>query len=62
MAKFETGKRINVNYQLKYQLISISITTFDDVERDLVDFGYGIKQLILILIQMLTSLYQIIYS
>lgn len=51
LQKFDIGKRINVNYQLKYQMISISITTFDDFERDLVDFGYGIKQLILILIQ-----------
>lgn len=49
--KFQIGKKIKINYQLKYQLISISITTFDNVERDLVDFGYGIKQLILILIQ-----------
>ncbi|UEQ75248.1 DUF3696 domain-containing protein [Chryseobacterium arthrosphaerae] len=51
LQKFEIGKKIKVNYQLKYQLITISITTFENVERDLVDFGYGIKQLILILIQ-----------
>lgn len=51
LSKFEIGKKIKVNYQLKYQMITISIVTFDNVERDLVDFGYGIKQLILILIQ-----------
>ncbi|NDV56777.1 AAA family ATPase [Bacteroides sp. 519] len=48
---FKIGKRINVNYIQKHQLITVSVTTLNDIERDLVDFGYGIKQLILILIQ-----------
>lgn len=48
---FEIGKKLSVNYTLKYQLISVSVVTFEGIERDLVDFGYGIKQLILILIQ-----------
>lgn len=48
---FKIGKAISVNYRLKYQLISVSVTTLENTKRDLVDFGYGIKQLILILIQ-----------
>jgi len=32
-------------------LISVSITTWDNKKRELVDFGYGIKQLIIVLIQ-----------
>lgn len=48
---FKIGKKISVNYTLKYQLISVSVVTFEGTKRDLVDFGYGIKQLILILIQ-----------
>ena len=48
---FEIGKEISVNYTLKYQLITVSVVTFEGTKRDLVDFGYGIKQLILILIQ-----------
>lgn len=48
---FKIGKEITVRYIQKYQLITISITTLDNTKRDLVDFGYGIKQLILILIQ-----------
>lgn len=48
---FEIGKNITVKYILKHQLISISITTLENTERDLVDFGYGIKQLILLLIK-----------
>lgn len=48
---FEIGKMIEVEYQLQYQLISVNVTTLDGVKRELVDFGYGIKQLILILIQ-----------
>ncbi len=51
LQKFEIGTSTEVDYQLKNQLISITITTSDGVKRDLVDFGYGIKQLILILIQ-----------
>lgn len=48
---FKIGKEISVNYTFKYQLISVSVVTFEGTKRDLVDFGYGIKQLILILIQ-----------
>lgn len=48
---FEIGKDIDVDYDPKYQLIKVVITTLDNVERELVDFGYGIKQLVLILIQ-----------
>lgn len=48
---FKIGKEITVRYMQKYQLITVSITTLNNVKRDLVDFGYGIKQLILILIQ-----------
>lgn len=51
LVAFEIGKRIKVEYQPKYQLISVSITTLEGKNRELVDFGYGIKQLILILIQ-----------
>jgi len=48
---FKIGKEISVKYTLKYQLIGVSVVTFEGTKRDLVDFGYGIKQLILILIQ-----------
>jgi len=48
---FEIGREILIDYQPKYQLILVSITTMDGTRRELVDFGYGIKQIILILIQ-----------
>lgn len=48
---FEIGSRIFVDYQPKYQLILVSIITMDGKKRELVDFGYGIKQIVLILIQ-----------
>lgn len=48
---FKIGKEITVRYIQKYQLITVSVTTLNNTKRDLVDFGYGIKQLILILIQ-----------
>lgn len=51
LSAFEIGKKIKIEYQPKYQLISVSITTQNGQSRELVDFGYGIKQLILILIQ-----------
>ena len=51
LKEFEIGKRINVDYTHKYQIINVSITTLENTKRDLVDFGYGIKQLIIILIQ-----------
>jgi AAA15 family ATPase/GTPase len=48
---FEIGREIKVDYELKYQLIKVLITTLEGSKRELVDFGYGIKQLILILMQ-----------
>ena len=48
---FEIGKEIKVKYFHNYQLINVSIVSKNDTERELVDFGYGIKQLIIILIQ-----------
>lgn len=51
LTSFEIGKGIDINYNPKYQLITVTITTFDGTKRELVDFGYGIKQLVLILIQ-----------
>jgi AAA15 family ATPase/GTPase len=48
---FEIGKEISVKLDPKYQSILASITTLDGKERELVDFGYGIKQLVLILMQ-----------
>lgn len=48
---FEIGSKLEVDYQPKYQLMSVSITTTDGDTRELVDFGYGIKQLIVFLIQ-----------
>ncbi|EJL64856.1 AAA family ATPase [Flavobacterium sp. CF136] len=46
---FEIGEEIVVNFERKLQIIKISIKTDQFHARDLVDFGYGIKQLILIL-------------
>lgn len=51
LKSFEIGKKVNINHMPKYQLISVSITTLDNNKRELVDFGYGIKQLIIVLIQ-----------
>lgn len=48
---FKIGKELKINYLHQYQLIRVSIVTMDDKTRELVDFGYGIKQLIIILIQ-----------
>lgn len=48
---FEIGKKISVKLNPKYQSILVSITTLDGDKRELVDFGYGIKQLVLILMQ-----------
>lgn len=48
---FEIGNYLIVDYQPMYQLILVSINTLDGKSRELVDFGYGIKQIILILIQ-----------
>lgn len=46
---FEIGDEIVVNFERKYQVINISIKSEQFQERDLVDFGYGIKQLVLVL-------------
>lgn len=46
---FEIGDEIIVNFERKYQVINISIKSNQLPARDLVDFGYGIKQLVLIL-------------
>ncbi|WP_452231774.1 DUF3696 domain-containing protein [Lacinutrix sp. MEBiC02595] len=46
---FEIGDELMVNFERKHQVINISIKSDQFTERDLVDFGYGIKQLILIL-------------
>ncbi len=51
LTNFEIGKDIAIDYNPKYQLITVTITTFEGHKRELVDFGYGIKQLVLILIQ-----------
>ena len=48
---FEIGSRIMVDYEPKYQLVKVSIISDNLPPRDLVDFGYGIKQLVLILMQ-----------
>jgi AAA15 family ATPase/GTPase len=48
---FEIGRWLTVEFQPKYQLLLVSINTLNDQRRELVDFGYGIKQIILILIQ-----------
>lgn len=51
LEKFEIGKSITIKLDPKYQSILVSITTMDGTERELVDFGYGIKQLVLIILQ-----------
>ncbi|UZT98048.1 AAA family ATPase [Chryseobacterium fluminis] len=51
LVKFEIGKEIKVEHLLSYQLMKASIKTLDGEVRELVDFGSGIKQLILILMQ-----------
>jgi AAA15 family ATPase/GTPase len=51
LQEFQIGKEIKIEYEPKYQSIFVSIITLDGTRRELVDFGYGIKQLVLILIQ-----------
>lgn len=51
LIKFEIGKKIEVEHLLSYQLMKASIKTLNGETRELVDFGSGIKQLILILMQ-----------
>lgn len=46
---FEIGDEIIVNFVRKLQVIKISIKSVQFPIRDLVDFGYGIKQLVLVL-------------
>lgn len=46
---FEIGEEIVVNFERKLQVVKISIKVDQFHERDLVDFGYGIKQLVLVL-------------
>ena len=48
---FEIGKDIKVTLDPKHQSILVSITTLNGDQRDLVDFGYGIKQLVLVIMQ-----------
>lgn len=48
---FEIGKTLEIELRLDYQLIFVSVLDFDGDKRELVDYGYGIKQLILLLIQ-----------
>ncbi|EFK36036.1 MULTISPECIES: AAA family ATPase [Chryseobacterium] len=48
---FEIGKRLDVELRLDYQLIFVSVIDNIGKKRELVDYGYGIKQLILLLIQ-----------
>lgn len=48
---FEIGKRLEIDFRQDCQLIFVSVIDLYDEKRELVDFGYGIKQLILLLIQ-----------
>lgn len=48
---FDIGDSLSVKIDPKYQTILVSITAEDGSKRELVDFGYGIKQLVLILMQ-----------
>lgn len=48
---FEIGKNLKVELRVDYQLISVSVIDLNGEKRELVDYGYGIKQLILLLIQ-----------
>ncbi|WP_434059695.1 AAA family ATPase [Myroides odoratimimus] len=48
---FEIGKNIEIEFNPKYQSILVSIIAFNNIKKDLVDYGYGIKQLVLILMQ-----------
>lgn len=48
---FDIGKKLEIEFRLDYQLLFVSVIDFNDEKRELVDYGYGIKQLILLLIQ-----------
>ncbi|WP_288243859.1 AAA family ATPase [uncultured Chryseobacterium sp.] len=57
LKKFEIGANINVRHLISYQLMTVSVESDPDlktgkkISRELVDFGSGIKQLLLILMQ-----------
>jgi AAA15 family ATPase/GTPase len=51
LQKFGIGKKINIEYIHKYQLVNTDIHDFNDNLINLVDFGYGIKQLVVLLVQ-----------
>ncbi|WP_312390903.1 AAA family ATPase, partial [Chryseobacterium sp.] len=51
LRSFQIGKKLVVEYRPDYQLLFVSVETIEGGKRELVDFGYGIKQLILILVQ-----------
>ncbi|MEE6125981.1 AAA family ATPase [Chryseobacterium arthrosphaerae] len=48
---FEIGRSLYIDFKQDYQLIFVSVIDMNGEKRELVDFGYGIKQLILLLIQ-----------
>jgi len=51
LTEFNIGKRFDIKHIPKFGLLEASIITFDNQKRPLVDFGYGIMQLVTILIQ-----------
>jgi|GEM_PF-865978 len=57
LKRFEIGANVNVRHLLSYQLMTVSVESDPDpktgkkISRELVDFGSGIKQLLLILMQ-----------
>jgi AAA15 family ATPase/GTPase len=51
LSAFEIGKKLEIEFRLDYQLIFVSVIDFNGDKRELVDYGYGIKQLVLLLIQ-----------
>jgi len=48
---FRIGNKLSIEHKPDYQLIFTSVVVENGKKRDLVDFGYGIKQLVLILIR-----------
>ena len=51
LSAFEIGKKLEIEFRLDYQLIFVSVIDYNGDKRELVDYGYGIKQLVLLLIQ-----------
>lgn len=58
LRKFDIGDQLEVQYNFKYQSLSVFILSKDQdnpqlapLKRELVDYGYGIKQLVQILLQ-----------